>query len=233
MQCLAQCRSKAALQCWPVSPYWPVCVSECSCVRTVSDLLGEFSHFSAATWLSCLPLGQSRAGQTCIRRSQHIHIWERLFLQITQSHLAQLLSEQNCSCRSEHLGITTLKVATFEGFLFTERRQPPGWVAFWRRNTFAGRISEIVYVYWIATFESLYLLAKPLPISDRLEQLVTCEVSSHITLLCSFPACVFNKSLTQLTRGAMQINVQMYNREPCITGQYSNLNVQLYDGGSW
>ena len=91
----------------------------------------------------------------------------------------------------------------------------------------------IVYVYWTATFESLHLFAKLLPISDQLEQLVTCEVSSHITLLCSFPACVFNKSLTQLTRGAMQINVQMYNREPCITGQYSNLNVQLYDGGSW
>ena len=52
IQCLSQSRSKAALQCWLVSPYWPVCVSECSCVRTVSDLLGEFSHFSAATWLS-------------------------------------------------------------------------------------------------------------------------------------------------------------------------------------
>ena len=79
-----------------------VCVSECSCVRTVSDLLGEFSHFSTATWLSCLPLSQSRAGQSCICHSQLIHIWGRLSLQITQSHLAEMLSEQNCSCRSKH-----------------------------------------------------------------------------------------------------------------------------------
>ena len=124
-----------------------MCVSECSCVRTVSDLLGEFSHFSAATWLSWAAFGleQSRS-DLHLQFAAYPHL---SCLQITQSHLAEMLSEQNCSCRSKHLGITTSKVATFEGFLLTERRQPPGWVAFWSKNTFAGRFSEIVYVCWI------------------------------------------------------------------------------------
>ena len=81
-----QSRSKAALQCWLVSPYWPVCVSECSCVRTVSDLLGEFSHFSAATWLSWAAFGleQSRS-DLHLQFAAYPHL---SCLQITLSHLA-------------------------------------------------------------------------------------------------------------------------------------------------
>ena len=223
MQCLAQCRSKAALQCCLVSPYWPVCVSECSCVRTVSDLLGEFSHFSAATWLSCLPSGQSRAGQTCICRSQHIHIWERLFLQITQSHLAELLSEQNCSCRSKskHLGtMYHFKNGHFWGILC--------------RSNLRDCVCILDSHFWESSSEQNILpifICKSAPniwpagaVGD-----LWGEFSRYSELQVP-RLCV--QIEPHITDQSSCVNVQMYNREPCRTGQYSSLDVQIYDAGS-